>query len=383
MGFLFKKKQTQTQTSSGTTDNTSNINSTTNRTAPDWITSPVQGFIGDVGGLNDPSALTAGPTDLEKQGWDAAAHNLSGSPWNYDAGADLTRSVAGADAPTVQGATAEGYIKNYYDPYEQQVVNATDADLSANEGNVRAKQALDLAGSGAFGGSGAALTQSMTEGELARARASTLGNIRSQGFSQALGAAQQDASREQAAREATAGFAAGQLDRRLGAGAQLGALSSQYSADQRANAGTMADLGERQRQIQIENQMSPIDLLKTRIALFSGLPLDMFGGQATNGVTNTTGTTRGTATGTGATGGSPADAIGTALQIAALFSDERLKTGIVKLYDRPDGLGVYLYRYLWSPIRFIGVMAQEVLKVKPEAVSQHPSGFLMVDYSRL
>jgi len=56
---------------------------------------------------------------------------------------------------------------------------------------------------------------------------------------------------------------------------------------------------------------------------------------------------------------------------------------VVRLGERADGLGIYAYRYLWSPVRRIGVMAQEVLGVKPDAVIRHPSGFLMVDYGRL
>jgi len=65
------------------------------------------------------------------------------------------------------------------------------------------------------------------------------------------------------------------------------------------------------------------------------------------------------------------------------FSDRRLKTDIEKIGEREDGLGVYVYRYLWSPVRFIGVMAQEVLKVKPEAVIHTPSGYMAVNYGAL
>lgn len=68
---------------------------------------------------------------------------------------------------------------------------------------------------------------------------------------------------------------------------------------------------------------------------------------------------------------------------AALLSDVRLKRDIVKVDQRPDGLGVYEFRYAWAPQRFRGVMAQEVLHVKPEAVYLHPDGFLMVDYGQL
>lgn len=63
------------------------------------------------------------------------------------------------------------------------------------------------------------------------------------------------------------------------------------------------------------------------------------------------------------------------------FSDRRLKSNIVRLGDHPLGIGVYEYDIFGR--REIGVMADEVLDVMPEAVSVHPSGFMQVDYGRL
>jgi len=65
------------------------------------------------------------------------------------------------------------------------------------------------------------------------------------------------------------------------------------------------------------------------------------------------------------------------------WSDERLKRDIQRVGTRPDGLGVYLFRYLWSPIVHLGVMAQEVLWVKPEAVVRMDDGYLAVNYGEL
>jgi hypothetical protein len=66
---------------------------------------------------------------------------------------------------------------------------------------------------------------------------------------------------------------------------------------------------------------------------------------------------------------------------AAAISDRRLKRDVVKLYER-DGLNWYAFRYLWSPIMHVGVMAQEVLKVRPDAVLKW-GPWLAVDYGRL
>ena len=63
------------------------------------------------------------------------------------------------------------------------------------------------------------------------------------------------------------------------------------------------------------------------------------------------------------------------------MSDRRLKSKIKRIGDHPLGIGIYEYEIFGKPD--VGVMADEVLTVKPEAVIQHPSGFLMVDYGRL
>jgi hypothetical protein len=64
-------------------------------------------------------------------------------------------------------------------------------------------------------------------------------------------------------------------------------------------------------------------------------------------------------------------------------SDIRLKHKIKLVARTVHDLAVYEFEYLWSSVKQIGVMAQDVLRVKPEAVAVHPSGYLMVDYGRL
>jgi hypothetical protein len=68
---------------------------------------------------------------------------------------------------------------------------------------------------------------------------------------------------------------------------------------------------------------------------------------------------------------------------AAPVSDIRLKRDIALVGRRGDGLGIYRYRYLWSDTVYIGVMAQEVALIHPDAVVHGLDGYLRVDYSRL
>lgn len=68
---------------------------------------------------------------------------------------------------------------------------------------------------------------------------------------------------------------------------------------------------------------------------------------------------------------------------AYLMSDRRLKTDIKQVGKLDNGLNVYQYRYVFGGPTQIGVMADEVEKVSPNAVATHSSGYKMVDYSKV
>lgn len=69
------------------------------------------------------------------------------------------------------------------------------------------------------------------------------------------------------------------------------------------------------------------------------------------------------------------------------LSDRRVKTNIERIGDDPRGWGVYRFSYLWDGVRkagqHLGFMADEVERVRPEAVVRHPTGLKMVDYDAL
>jgi hypothetical protein len=67
---------------------------------------------------------------------------------------------------------------------------------------------------------------------------------------------------------------------------------------------------------------------------------------------------------------------------AAAISDRRLKKNIHALGETPPGIPIYSFEYLWGG-EYIGVMADEVEGIIPEAVITLPSGYKMVDYSML
>ena len=81
--------------------------------------------------------------------------------------------------------------------------------------------------------------------------------------------------------------------------------------------------------------------------------------------------------------------LGGTLGAAAIMSDIRTKENIKAIGWLPNGLPVYEYEYKpeWKDEvghgRFIGVMAQEVEMVQPQAVITRPDGYKMVNYGAL
>ena len=64
-------------------------------------------------------------------------------------------------------------------------------------------------------------------------------------------------------------------------------------------------------------------------------------------------------------------------------SDIRLKHDIVLLGYLDDGLGFYRFSYNGSEKPYVGVIAQEVQQIVPQAVMRGRDGYLRVNYDRL
>jgi hypothetical protein len=273
-----KKKTTTAQTVVQTPSN------------PDWITQPVQGVANQISQLGqaDPGSFIAGPDPLQTQAATSAAKLGSDTSW-YD-------KIMGAQTPDIKAQQVQSQslldgLQGYMSPYTQNVVDTTLADFDANAGKTRAQQTLDLAGSGAFGGSGSAITRSMTEDNLARARASAEATLRDQAFTTGAGlsnsdaARRQDASSQNATNQLSADTSnAGLLQQLLGLQAQTG-LSK--AASDRSDIALQGDLGGQLQALAQQKAAAPLNLLQMQTGLLSGLPLDLFHGQTqqTDGTT--------------------------------------------------------------------------------------------------
>jgi hypothetical protein len=262
MGISSSKQKT-------TSNETNSQTGTTSPDNPEWVTNALSDYTGRIGSMldSDPYSMVAPVAPLQQQAFDNTSRlGLWGA--NNNAASNIAIGAANMGASTVPGsngytaargnastytaptlanpreAQATGYgaaqagpasmldnLNAYFSPYKQQVVDSTLADFDHQAGQTRAAQAAEAARSGAFGGSRYGVREAQTEGELARARASTEAGLLDQGFTTAAGLSQSDAANRQQAGlfNADARNAASQF----GAGAQNAAsLANQGASNQ-------------------------------------------------------------------------------------------------------------------------------------------------------
>jgi Chaperone of endosialidase len=240
-------------------------------------------------------------------------------------------------------------IQGYLNPYQQQVTDATMAQLANQQGQQSANLTGSLAASGALGGDRSAVAQGILANQQSLASGQTLAGLNNQNYSQALSAAQQDA-----ARQSQAAYTMGNLGQEavgLGIqGAQAGlSAGNQLQAQQQAqnNAGT---------QNAVQQTMWPYQNTQY-LAQIAGALGPLLGGTSTGQSSSQTQNPLGTAVGLGTLG------------YGLLFSDERLKQGIQPIGKTFDGQTIYKFHYKGDRTPRMGLIAQEVEKKHPEAVA--------------
>ena len=311
-----KTKTTQQQTV---------VNTPTN---PEWVTSANQNLSNKIQALDkvDPYSLVAGPTALQNQAVQGAA-NLGMDKGKWDSLVNMQTPVIGQQSVTNTTANAASLLDNlkaYMSPYTNDVVKSTLAGFDQNAGMTQAQQALDLARSGAFGGSGAAITQSMTNQGLAMARAQQEAGLRDQAFNTGANLSNMDANRFQEANmqnaqmEAQAKALNANLAYQTQAQNAANALQGRGqtadmlmsgNANDRANVQLQAGLGGDMRAIEQSRLNAPIDLLNTQVSLNAGIPANLFKG----GTTNSTGTSK-------TTESDPVGTVSKIFKVAAMFA---------------------------------------------------------------
>lgn len=287
----------------------------------------------------------------------AAFGNISANAGNYLP----YLNQAGAAANEAAGPISAESISAYMDPYRQQVIDATTAEMQ-RQGQIQQSQlAGNAAAMGALGGNRVGVAQ----GELARGTnaniAQTVAGLLSGGYGQALSAAQQDAARKLQASSQFGNLA--QMTQGLSMNDVMAQLMSGGQQQQQEQNVLDASTANAQQQT-----MWPYQNAQWLAGIASGIgPLT--GGKTTG--TQTTSQNKGAA-----------GILGAGLSLASMFSDRRMKEDVTRIGSTDDGQPIYKFRYKGSPKFQIGLMSDDVKQSHPEAVSNGPYGLEMVDYDK-
>jgi hypothetical protein len=138
----------------------------------------------------------------------------------------------------VQPITAKE-LANYQSPYQQQVIDATMAQLEQQYGKQQSALTGNAIAQGALGGDRAAIAQAALMGEQGRNTASTMASLQQQGYTQALQAAQADQARVLQAAGMSGGTTTG-ASQMAGqtAGTEIGQTSGSSASNQRGTSHT-------------------------------------------------------------------------------------------------------------------------------------------------
>ena len=310
-----------------------------NKRAEDLASRPFQKYTGDfVAGINPQQ-------EAGIAGINAAANAGRGY---FDEAGGLIR------AGSLSATPGELDINKYLSPYTENVVEAT----RRGQEQQNRQQSEQLAGNaisrGAFGGDRAGIAQANLSGQQSLANQQTLAQLRQQGYTQALGAAQQQQGLGYQAQAAN-------LARQMQAGQNLAGLGAQ--AQTSGLQGAQAQIGAGT--LQQQTEQADLSAQYNQFLQEQGYPF-----QIAQFLANI-------AMGTGALSGSTT----TNVQPTSFFSDERLKEDIKPIGKTFDGQPIYSYRMKGDSRTQIGLLAQEVEGRHPEAVGL-AKGYKTVDYDK-
>lgn len=296
--------------------------------------------------------------------------------------AEGTEALASYTPETVTAGTLPGVdISQYMDPYTQEVIDTSLADLERQRLIQQQGIGAQAQAAGAFGGSRMGIQEAMTNEAFARQAGTLAAGLRSAGFTQAQNLAQTDLARQLSADQLNqaAGLSGAQFQ--LGAYNQLGnmGLTGYNLANQQMNQFMANEAMKQGLQTNLYGQQvgqatgffgQPVQSLPYVSAALGASPMPQTTSQSY------------------APGLMDFLTLGAYAKGVGVFSDERLKKDIEEVKALSNGVKVV--RWKWNDIGkkiadasqpTYGVIAQQVAKIIPDAVMKHASGYLMVDYS--
>lgn len=305
----------------------------------------------------------AGLTQLQKDAQAAAEQNLGAFA---KSGATQQATNLMNQAGQVAGERFEGAtVDQYMNPYIQNVVNRSMANLGEIAGQQRQGRDATQIGAGAYGGSRAAIENALAQEREMKAGGDLTAQLYGQGFEQGRSAFMTDRSGRYSDLMTRAQMTpAMQLQKQQAAMQEAGA-AGQYGALQQAL--NQAQMSENYKDF-IEQQGYGRGQLGFLSQILGNAPIRSYGEQREGTQDQVIG------------GTSPFGQIaGAGLSAYSLYqSDMRLKEDIKLVGQSPSGINIYNFKYLHSDDTYQGVMAQEV----PSA-SKLIDGHYYVDYSKV
>lgn len=366
-----------------------------------------------MGGAAGSNVFTQAAGGLQQAG-KAAASATGYTPQQVSATNVGTKFGYAPDMVAAQRAA--GGMANYANPYTQQVIDTSMADLERQRQMQQNQIGTQATQAGAFGGSRHGVAEALTNEAFARQGGQLAAGLRQQGFNTALGASQQDVAN--AMQAALANQSANAAAQQFGQSSTLAAQQANQSAAlQAALANQQAGLNANQQRLGAAGQLSNIANLGFGMGQSIQQQQMQQGAQQQAmqqalidsarqqyaGWTGQPGTSLGYLN--QAIGVSPAPMSQTNTRQPGLFdyltmaaqavsgtnfnSDPRLKTNV---QHKGQFNGVNFYSWDWNdegkrvanPAQpTFGVMADELQKTHPQHVSRGEDGYLQVHYADL
>lgn len=252
--------------------------------------------------------------------------------------------ATGASNPLTQSQ-----IQSYLNPYTQNVVDTTNAQMLHDQGTQMAQLQGNQIAQGALGGNATGVAKGILAANNSRNMAATDAGLYSTGYQGALNTAyQQYQQNPLAAAGSLANFGiAGQNAALTGANAQLGAGTLEQQTQQAQDTANYNAYAQA--------QAYPFQTTQWLAGLATGVAPGL--GSSSTGYS------------TAPAPNQTAQYLGAGVAGAGLLlSDRRAKEDIHKIGKTNDGQPIYRYRYKGSPHWQIGLIAQEVEKDHPQAV---------------
>ena len=275
---------------------------------------------------------------------------------------------------------------SYMSPYMQGAIEPALREAKRQSEMMGQTNAAKAVGAGAFGGSRYGLVEAENQRNLMRQLGDIQGKGLQEAYTQGLGQFNVEQNRgleaqkmAEQSRQFGSELGLKGLQTGIQAGQVLGGLGTQQGQLDLASLRLMGDLGKEQRDFDyqefLRGEKYPYENLRFMQSMLQGLPINA----APTGIDPMSQALSG-----GISSAYLAQLLG-GLGGGSTTSDRRLKTNIQAIGVLDDGLKVYSYRYKsGGPVR-IGVMADEVAVLRPQAYIKGGAGdgFDAVDYSKL